>query len=71
MASFIELSTENGKFVGNIDEIKRFYVNAESGKVCIVGWGNGYIEIEVNESYEFVIEKINNRLSSVVRLHWK
>lgn len=64
--NFIELSTKEGKFIGNINELKRVFVNPE-GKVCVVGWNNnGYFEI--NERYEEVIEKINARLSKVNRL---
>lgn len=63
---FIELSTEEGKFIGNVNELKRVFTNKE-GKTCVVGWNNnGYFEIE--ETYEEVIEKINARLAKVNRL---
>lgn len=68
---FIELSTKYGKFIGNVNLIQHVFVdkigqNGE-GKTCIVGWnGDGYIE--VNESYEEVIQKINERTAKVTRL---
>ena len=63
---FIELSTNDGKFIGNVNELKRVFTNKE-GKTCVVGWNNnGYFEIE--ETYEEVIEKINARLVKVNRL---
>jgi hypothetical protein len=64
---FIELSTkQNGKFIGNVNELKRVFVN-DQGKTCVVGWNNnGSFEIE--ESYEEVIDKINARLAKVNRL---
>jgi hypothetical protein len=64
---FIELSTkENGKFIGNVNELKRVFVNKED-KTCVVGWNNnGFIEIE--ETYEEVINKIDARLAKVNRL---
>lgn len=57
---FIELSTkQNGKFIGNLNQLQRVFTNKE-GVVCVVGWNNnGYFEIE--ETYEEVIEKINKR----------
>ena len=63
---FIELSTNDGKFIGNVNELKRVFTNKE-GKTVVVGWNNnGYFEIE--ETYEEVIEKINARLAKVNRL---
>lgn len=64
---FIELSTKReGKFIGNVNELKRVFVNKD-GKTCVVGWNNnGFFEIE--ETYEEVIEKINARLAEVNRL---
>lgn len=63
---FIELSTENGKFIGNTDNLKRVFTN-EKGITCVVGWNNnGYFE--VLETYEEVIEKINTNLAKVNRL---
>ena len=64
---FIELSTKsNGKFIGNVNQLKRVFVNKD-GIVCVVGWNNnGYFEIE--ETYEEVIEKINARDIKVNRL---
>lgn len=63
---FIELSTKVGKFIGNVNELKRVFTNKE-GKTCVSGWNNnGYFEIE--ETYEEVIEKINARLAKVNRL---
>lgn len=61
---FIELSTKEGKFIGNVNELKRVFTNKD-GKTCVVGWNNnGYFEIE--ETYEEVIEKINARLAKVM-----
>ena len=64
---FIELSTKReGKFIGNVNELKRVFTNKD-GKTCVVGWNNnGFFEIE--ETYEEVIEKINTRLAEVNRL---
>jgi len=63
---FIELSTKEGKFIGNVNELKRVFTNKE-GQVCVVGWNNnGYFEIE--ETYEEVIKKIDARLAKVNRL---
>ena len=64
---FIELSTkQNGKFIGNLNQLQRVFTNKE-GVVCVVGWNNnGYFEIE--ETYEEVIEKINKRDIKVNRL---
>ena len=64
---FIELSTKsNGKFIGNVNLLKRVFKN-QDGVVCVVGWNNnGYFEIE--ETYEQVIEKINARDIKVNRL---
>jgi hypothetical protein len=64
---FIELSTkQNGKFIGNLNQLQRVFTNKE-GVVCVVGWNNnGYIEIE--ETYEEVIEKINKINIKVNRL---
>lgn len=57
---FIELTTNEGKFIGNINLLKRVFINAE-GKTCVAGWNNnGYFEVE--ESYQEVIEKMYNPL---------
>lgn len=62
---FIELTTNEGKFIGNIKLLKRVFVDSK-GKTCVSGWNNnGYFEVE--ESYEEVIEKINNRTYKVSR----
>lgn len=64
--NFIELTTNEGKFIGNLNLLKRVFVTKE-GKTAVVGWNNnGYFEI--NESYEDVISKINARLAKVNRL---
>lgn len=63
---FVELSTINGKIVGNINLIQRVFVN-QHGKTCIVGWSNNEY-IEINESYEYVIQTINDNLARVNRL---
>jgi hypothetical protein len=58
---FIELKTREGKFIGNINLLKRVFIDTK-GQTCVVGWNNnGYFEIL--ESYEEIIEKINNKLS--------
>ena len=63
---FIELTTKEGKFIGNLNQLKRVFVDRSSGMTCVVGWNNnGYFEIE--ETYEEVIEKINNRIHKVLR----
>ena len=66
---FIELSTREGKFIGNLNELKRVFVNSK-GETCVVGWNNnGYFE--VLETYEEVISKINSSAKvskSVLRL---
>jgi hypothetical protein len=63
---FIELTTDEGKFIGNVNLLKRVFVNRDNNKTCVVGWNNnGYFE--VNESYEEVIEKINSRMYKVLR----
>jgi sporulation protein YlmC with PRC-barrel domain len=63
---FIELSTKEGKFIGNVNELKRVFTNKD-GKTCVVGWNNnGYFEIE--ETYEEVIAKINASSGKVKRL---
>jgi hypothetical protein len=63
---FIELTTKEGKFIGNLNQLKRVFVDRSSGMTCVVGWNNnGYFEID--ESYEEVIEKINNRIHKVLR----
>lgn len=64
---FIELSTkQNGKFIGNLNQLQRVFTNKE-GVVCVVGWNNnGCFEIE--ETYEEVIEKINKINIKVNRL---
>ena len=63
---FIELSTKEGKFIGNVNELKRVFINKD-GKTCVVGWNNnGSFEIE--ETYEEVIEKLNASLAKVNRL---
>jgi len=63
---FIELTTKEGKFIGNINLLKRVFVSAISGKTCVVGWNNNsYFEVE--ESYEEVIQKINERTYKVLR----
>ncbi len=62
---FIELTTKEGKFIGNINLLKRVFVN-EKGETCVVGWNNnGYFE--VLEDYEEVIEKINTRTFKTLR----
>lgn len=65
--NFIELTDLNGKrFIGNINELKRVFVN-EKDETCVVGWNNnGYFEVQ--ESYEEVIQKINARLAGVNRI---
>jgi uncharacterized protein YlzI (FlbEa/FlbD family) len=65
--NFIELTDLNGKrFIGNINELKRVFVN-EKDQTCVVGWNNnGYFEVQ--ESYEEVIQKINARLAGVNRI---
>ena len=63
---FIELSTKEGKFIGNVNELKRVFINKD-GKTCVVGWNNnGSFEIE--ETYEEVIEKLNAIWAKVNRL---
>lgn len=63
---FIELSTRDGKFIGNVNELKRVFTNSE-GKTCVVGWNNNGF-FEVKETYEEVIEKLNTVLAKVNRL---
>ena len=65
--NFIELTELNGsRFIGNINELKRVFVNSKD-QTCVVGWNNnGYFEVQ--ESYEEVIEKVNARLAGVNRL---
>ena len=54
---FIELTTKEGKFIGNINQLKRVFVN-DKGETCVVGWNNnGYFEVK--EDYEEVIRLIN------------
>ena len=63
---FIELTTNEGKFIGNINLLKRVFVN-EKGDTCVSGWNNnGYFEVK--ESYEEVIEKINTRTFKTLRI---
>ena len=65
---FIELSTKEGEFIGNVNLLQRVFIN-ENEKNCVVGWNNnGYIEIE--ESYEEVIQKINKRMHNVLLLKY-
>jgi len=65
---FIELSTKKGEFIGNVNLLQRVFIN-ENEKTCVVGWNNnGYIEIE--ESYEEVIQKINKRMHNVLLLKY-
>lgn len=56
---FIELTTKKeGKFIGNVNQLKRVFVK-DDDVVCVVGWNNnGYFEIE--ETYNEVIEKIKS-----------
>lgn len=65
--NFIELTDLQGDpFIGNINELKRVFVN-EKDETCVVGWNNnGYFEVQ--ESYEEVIQKINARLAGVNRI---
>jgi uncharacterized protein YlzI (FlbEa/FlbD family) len=65
--NFIELTDLKGKrFIGNINELKRVFVD-DKDQTCVVGWNNnGYFEVQ--ESYEEVIEKVNARLAGVNRL---
>lgn len=65
--NFIELTDLQGDpFIGNINELKRVFVN-EKDETCVVGWSNnGYFEVQ--ESYEEVIQKINARLAGVNRI---
>jgi hypothetical protein len=54
---FIVLTTKEGKFIGNINQLKRVFVN-DKGETCVVGWNNnGYFEVK--EDYEEVIRLIN------------
>ena len=62
---FIELTTKKNKFIGNLNLLQRVFVN-DAGNTCVVGWNNnGYFEVD--EDYEEVIEKINNRTNKVLR----
>jgi uncharacterized protein YlzI (FlbEa/FlbD family) len=65
MVSFIELTDSDGnKFIGNVELIKRVFTS-KSGNTCVVGWnGNGCVEVK--ETYEEVVEKINNRIFKVL-----
>jgi len=55
---FIELTSNGKTFIGNINLLKRVFIN-DKGQTCVVGWNNnGYFEID--ESYSEVIEKINS-----------
>lgn len=64
--NFIELTMEdNSKFIGNVALLKRVFTDKD-GKTCIVGWSNNGA-IEVKESYEAVITKINANLATVNR----
>jgi uncharacterized protein YlzI (FlbEa/FlbD family) len=65
--NFIELTDlENRPFIGNINELKRVFINSKN-QTCVVGWNNnGYFEVQ--ESYEEVIEKIDARLAKVNRI---
>jgi hypothetical protein len=58
---FIELTTREGKFIGNINLLQRVFIDT-TGKTCVVGWNNNGC-FQILESYEEVIEKINNKLS--------
>lgn len=65
--NFIELTDLKGDpFIGNINELKRVFVD-DKDRTCVVGWNNnGYFEVQ--ESYEEVIEKVNARLAGVNRI---
>jgi uncharacterized protein YlzI (FlbEa/FlbD family) len=65
--NFIELTLLNGKpIIGNINLLKRVFVD-DKDRTCVVGWNNnGYFEVQ--ESYEEVIEKVNARLAGVNRI---
>jgi len=67
--NFIELTDLQGeKFIGNINLLKRVFIDSEN-RTCVVGWNNnGYFEVQ--ESYEEVIEKIDSRLAGVNRLKY-
>jgi uncharacterized protein YlzI (FlbEa/FlbD family) len=56
--NFIELTDLQGeKFIGNINLLKRVFIDANN-RTCVVGWNNnGYFEVQ--ESYEEVIGKID------------
>lgn len=64
--NFIELTYINGKkFIGNVALLQQVFVSSE-GKTCVVGWNNnGWIEVE--ETYEEVIRKIDAQLAGVNR----
>jgi hypothetical protein len=66
MASFIELTEKNSGnvFIGNVELLQGVFINRE-GHTCVVGWNNNG-SIEVNETYDEVIEKINNRMFKVL-----
>jgi hypothetical protein len=65
--NFIELTnTDGSKFIGNINLLQRVCRTSE-GITYIIGWSNNGV-IEVKETYEEVIAKINARLAGVNRL---
>jgi uncharacterized protein YlzI (FlbEa/FlbD family) len=66
MASFIELTEKDtgNKFIGNVDLLQRVFIN-RNGDTCVVGWNNnGYFEVK--ETYDEVVEKINNRMFKIL-----
>jgi len=64
--NYIELtSTDGNPVTGNINLLKRVFVDT-NGNTCISGWNNnGYIEVK--ESYEEVISMLNARIAGVYR----
>jgi len=65
--NFIELTHTNGKiFIGNINLLQRVFA-LNDGRAVLVGLG-GVNNIEVQETYEEVIQKVNARLAGVTRL---
>lgn len=64
---FIELTSNGKKFIGNVNLLQRVFLN-DTGKTCVVGWNNnGYFEVD--ETYEEVIEKLDNRMFKTLRIH--
>jgi len=66
MASFIELTEKDtgDKFIGNVELLQRVFIGS-NGNTCVVGWNNnGYFEVK--ETYDEVINKINNRMFKVL-----